>query len=145
MGLLMDLFRERELTAAEALKAAVEECLRQDWKGIVEELARVIAPVADEVELTESFRGYGETRFFRCAWLVQPKPEMPIRGSFELVFEAATGWYLVDGNSRRAYLIQWPAREPNWDSIEVREFLKRVLVPVEVTNPAIQSRGRDDA
>lgn len=126
---LMELVHEQEPVFVSLTEYADQE-LREDWREITSELARIIAPVADEVELTESYRDCGATRVFRCAWLVRPKPGVPLSGGFELVFDRGSGWYMVDAGSR-VYLVNWPDTEPSWGSLEVRRFLKRVLVPVE--------------
>lgn len=126
---LMELVNEQEPVAA-SLKEQAEQKLREDWREITAELARMIAPVADEVELTEVYRGRGAARYFKCSWAVRPKAEVPLSGGFELVLDKAKGWYLHDGGLV-AWLAQWRGMEPDWDSAEVRGFLKRVLVPVE--------------
>lgn len=130
MGLLADLMREE---SADDLALAGEESLRRDWREITSELARVIAPVADEVELTEVFRERTDTAVLKCTWLVRPKPEAALDGTFHLVFDAARGWYLVDANSKRVCLVGPGSldREPRWEAAGVRAFLKRVLVPKE--------------
>jgi len=119
--------------SADDLALAGEESLRRDWREITSELARVIAPVADEVELTEVFRERTDTAVLKCTWLVRPKPEAALDGAFHLVFDVARGWYLVDANSKRVFLVNGGSldREPHWEAAEVRAFLKRVLVPKE--------------